>query len=85
MPMSYEADIRPLFREGDIACMHNRRVLLGDPAWMCDAAAQYGYDDHGNARVVQERLVAGDMPPDAPWSSDHLAAYQQWMDDGFRP
>jgi hypothetical protein len=52
---------------------------------MCDAAAQYGYDDHGNARVVQERLVAGDMPPNAPWSPAQLAAYQAWMDDGFRP
>lgn len=85
MPTTYGTDIRPLFREGDIACMRHRRVFLDDPAWMCDAAPQYGYDDHGNARVVQETLVAGDMPPDAPWSPAHHAAYQKWMDDGFQP
>jgi hypothetical protein len=60
-------------------------ILLDQAAWMCDAAPQYGYDDHGNARIVQKRLVAGDMPPDAPWSSAQLAIYQAWMDDGFQP
>jgi hypothetical protein len=85
MPTTYKEDIQPLFREGDIACMQRHSVLLDDPTWMCDAAPRHGYDDHGNARVVQERLAAGDMPPDLPWSPDRLAAYQKWMDDGFQP
>jgi hypothetical protein len=43
------------------------------------------FDDHGNARIVQKRLGAGDMPPDAPWSPAQLATYQKWMADGFQP
>jgi hypothetical protein len=85
MPRSYAADIRPKFRETDIACMTPRRILVDSATWMCDPSGQFGYDDHGNARVVLERLQAGDMPPDAPWSPEWVATFEAWMSDGFRP
>ena len=85
MSTSYQADIRPKFRESDIACMTPRHILLDSQAWMCDPGPQFGYDNHGNARVVLERLEAGDMPPDGAWPPDWLATYKEWMSDGFAP
>jgi hypothetical protein len=85
MPATFGADIRPLFRGQDIACMGRAGVRLDDAAWMCDAAAGHGFADHGNARIVHARLAAGNMPPDGAWPADRLAAYQQWMSDGFQP
>jgi hypothetical protein len=85
MATTYAADIRPLFRGQDLACMVPHGILLNQAAWMCEPAPQFGYEDHGNARLVQERLASGAMPPDAPWAADQLATYQRWMDDGFQP
>jgi hypothetical protein len=85
MATTYEADIRPLFRDRDLACMVPHGILLDLASWMCDAAGRYGFDDHGNARIVQKRLVAGEMPPDAPWSPAQLTAYEAWVTDGFQP
>jgi hypothetical protein len=82
---TYEADIRPLFRDRDVDCMGPLGVLLDQAGWMCDAAPRSGYSDHGNARMVQKSLLAGAMPPDEPWPPAQLAAYQAWMDDGFQP
>ena len=84
MPTTYEEDIRPLFRAQDLACMVPHGIRLDQAAWMCDAAPQHGFADHGNARLVQKRLVAGEMPPDAPWSKTQLATFQRWMDQGFQ-
>ena len=44
MTITYAADIRPLFRERDLACMSPHDVQLDQVDWMCDAAAQHGYD-----------------------------------------
>jgi hypothetical protein len=48
MTVSFAADIRPLFREGDIKCMQKAGVKLDDPAWMCVPA---------NARLVYGELI----------------------------
>ena len=85
MPTAFDADIRPLFRAQDIACMARAGVLLNDATWMCEAAPSFGFPDHGNARVVHARLKAGNMPPDGAWPSDRLSTYEQWMNDGFQP
>ena len=89
MAKTYQHDILPLFRSGDLACMRRKGILLGDSGWMCDAAATFGFDDHGNARMVFSRLSAGPdvppMPPDGPWPQDQIDTYQQWMTDGFQP
>jgi hypothetical protein len=73
MALSFATDIRPLFRDGDIACMKRAGVALGDAAWMCVPA---------NAQLVYGAVSAGKMPPDAPWPADRVALFKQWMDAG---
>ncbi len=82
---SYARDIQPKFRPGDVACMARKRIKLGDATWMCDAAASFGFADHGNARIVFAKLSAKAMPPDGPWPQDWLDTYRNWIDTGFQP
>jgi hypothetical protein len=84
-PTGYAQDIEPMFRPGDISCMTRRGVRIGDAQWMCDPAANHGFNDHGNARRVHAALSEGFMPPDGQWSQDWLAIYSNWMTDGFQP
>jgi hypothetical protein len=81
----YAEDIQPMFRPGDITCMTRRGVRIGDAQWMCDPAANHGFNDHGNARRVHAALSDGFMPPDGQWSQDWLDIYSKWMTDGFQP
>jgi hypothetical protein len=73
MALGFGTDIRPLFRDGDIACMKPAGVALDDPAWMCVAA---------NARKVYGAVSSGKMPPDAPWPAERVALFKKWMDAG---
>ncbi|WP_024520423.1 hypothetical protein [Bradyrhizobium sp. Tv2a-2] len=73
MAVSYDQDIRPLFRSGDIACMTPKGIRLGDAEWMRDPAADQGLDDYGHARRVFAALLAGFMPPGQKWP-------QAWLD-----
>jgi hypothetical protein len=73
MALSFATDIRPLFRDGDVACMAHAGVLLGDAAWMCVPA---------NAQLVYGAVAAGSMPPDVPWAKERVALFKQWMDAG---
>jgi hypothetical protein len=73
MALSFATDIRPLFREGDIACMKPAGVHLDDPVWMCDPA---------NAQAVYGAVSAGSMPPDAPWAAERVSLFKKWMDAG---
>lgn len=75
MALSFARDIRPLFREGDIRCMENAGVHLGDAAWMSVSS---------NAHSVYEQVSAGTMPPDAPWPPDRVSLFKRWMDEGFQ-
>jgi len=73
MALSFVTDIRPLFRDGDIACMKPAGIALDDPAWMCVPA---------NAQLVFGAVSTGKMPPDAPWAAGHVAVFKDWMDAG---
>jgi hypothetical protein len=73
MALSFEADIRPLFRDEDMECMSGMGVELGDSAWMCVPA---------NAQGVYERVADGTMPPDEPWPAERVALFKQWVDAG---
>jgi hypothetical protein len=73
MALSFGADIRPLFREGDIKCMKPGGVHLDDPTWMCVPA---------NAHNVYGAVSSGKMPPDAPWTTDRVSLFKKWMDAG---
>jgi hypothetical protein len=74
MALTFAADIRPLFREGDVACMKNGGVALDDAAWMCVPA---------NAQSVYHAVAGGSMPPDEPWPADRVALFKSWMDAGY--
>ena len=74
MAVSFAADIRPLFREGDIECMKPAGVHLDDAAWMRVPA---------NAQHVLHAVSSGKMPPDAPWPKERVALLQQWIDAGY--
>jgi hypothetical protein len=74
MALSFAADIRPLFRDGDIECMKSAGVLLDNAAWMSVPA---------NAAHVLHAVSSGKMPPDAPWPSDRVALLKQWIDANY--
>lgn len=69
----FEQDVRPLFREYDRTEME----------WAFDL---WSYDDvRENAETILERLEAGDMPCDAPWSEAQVEQYRVWMREGMQP
>ena len=90
MTISFQSEIRPLFRGKDIACMQKFGVALGDYAYMSDAVGDADYPDHAHARRVFCHLLADSCEPRMPmngpyWSDDQLALFNQWMTDGFAP
>lgn len=74
MAVSFAADIRPLFRDGDIECMKSAGILLSDLSWMRVPA---------NAQNVLHAVSSGVMPPDAPWPKERVTLLQQWIDAGY--
>lgn len=71
--VSFETDIKPLFRNSD------RQIML----FFCDL---HKFDDVSqNAERIFERLVDGSMPCDAPWSNDKLELFEEWIAGGKRP
>ncbi len=68
--VSYERDIRPLFREEDISSM----------SMAFDLAS---YDDvRANADGILERLSDGSMPCDGPWPEEQVDLFRRWVDAG---
>jgi hypothetical protein len=48
-------------------------IALDEVAWMCVPA---------NAQLVYGAVAAGKMPPDAPWGSEKVAVFKEWMEAG---
>jgi hypothetical protein len=71
--LSFERDIKPLFRESDRAAM-SRAFDLWSAA---DVAA------HGQAIVA--RLQVGSMPCDGPWPAEQVQVVSRWLDEGAQP
>ena len=69
-PISFEQDIKPLFRERDRGSMEGAFDL-----WSHDDAAQ-----HSDAIVG--RLRDGSMPCDGAWPQEQVAVFQRWIDAG---
>jgi hypothetical protein len=74
--LTYSHDIRPLFRDMDIACMVPRGKLLDNSAWMCTPA---------HAQQVFNVVSTGRMPTDGAWPPERVALFKQWMDQGLKP
>jgi hypothetical protein len=67
-PVSFERDVRPLFRERDRESMKSHFDL-------------WSYDDvsaHASAIVTQ--LRAGTMPCDGAWPAEQVDVVQRWVD-----
>ena len=71
--LSFERDIRPLFREDDVDSM----------SFAFDLGS---YEDvRENAELIYERLDDGSMPCDAEWPRDDLDRFRRWIDGGMAP
>jgi hypothetical protein len=70
---SFEADIKPLFRESDRASMTTFFDL-----WSASDVAEHG-------QLIADRLRQGSMPCDGPWPADQVATFSSWLDAGALP
>ena len=73
MAVSFAKDVRPLFRQMDIAEMKR---------WF-DLSKYEDVQAHAND--IYARVKSGDMPCDAAWNSANVQKFKQWMDDGMQP
>jgi hypothetical protein len=72
-PVSFEKDVKPLFREGDRDAMK----------WAFDL---WSHDDVGdNADRILGALENGSMPCDAPWAPAQVDTFRSWVTGGKNP
>lgn len=71
--MSFESDIRPLFREEDAEAM----------SWAFDLASYADVREH--AEDIYARLADGSMPCDEPWPEAQVQRFRDWIDAGMPP
>jgi len=70
--VSFEQDIKPLFRAEDHESM----------AWSFDLSS---YDEvKENATAILERLRDGSMPCDGEWPEEQVERFQRWTESGMR-
>jgi hypothetical protein len=68
--MTFEEDIKPLFRERDRGSMLSHFDL-------------WSYDDvSANADDILAVLRDGSMPCDGAWPSERVDEFQRWVDSG---
>ena len=68
---SFQIDIRPLFRDGDVDAMEFAFDLRS-------------YEDvQENAEQIYERLADGSMPCDEEWPEERVAVFRSWIDGGM--
>jgi hypothetical protein len=71
--VSFEGDIRPLFRPEDADAM----------SWAFDLTS---YEDvKANAEAIYERLAEGSMPCDEAWPDERVQRFRSWVDAGMPP
>jgi hypothetical protein len=72
-PISFEHDIKSLFRERDRQSMR----------WAFDL---WSYDDvAANGEAILARLRDGTMPCDCAWPDKSVAVFQDWFEAGALP
>jgi hypothetical protein len=71
--LSFERDIRPLFREEDREAMEFAFDL-------------HAYDDvRENVDTILERIEDGSMPCDGEWPEEQVALFRAWIGEGLAP
>ena len=73
MTLSFEQDVRPLFRERDRESMKHRFDL-----WSVD-------DVRANSSRILRVVEQGRMPCDGAWPQDKVDSLRQWVDGGMAP
>jgi hypothetical protein len=69
--LSFERDIRPLFRDEDVESMSGYFDLSS-------------YDEvREHADAIHERLADGTMPCDGAWPSEDVERFGEWMQAGL--
>jgi hypothetical protein len=68
--LSYQTNVKPLFRERDRESMRFAFDL-------------WSYDDvSSNANAILDRLRAGSMPCDGSWPEAQIDLFARWIDEG---
>jgi hypothetical protein len=70
MSVSFEQQIKPLFREGD-----RQSMKWAFDLWSRDDVA-------GNSDAILDRLRNGTMPCDGAWAEEQIALFQEWVEAG---
>jgi hypothetical protein len=71
--LSFERDLKPLFRESDRAAMLG---IANFDLWRRDDVA-------ASAQAILKRLGDGSMPCDRPWPADAVDTFRRWIDSGM--
>ena len=67
---SYEAEVKPLFRERD------REAMLA-------AFDLWSYDDvRANAEAILDQVAGGNMPCDGAWPDKQVELFRAWIAEG---
>jgi hypothetical protein len=69
-PVSFEQDVKPLFRERDRGAMS----FLFD-LWAFE-------DVSANSDAILGELESGSMPCDGPWDADRVETFRRWVEEG---
>jgi hypothetical protein len=69
--LSFERDIKPLFRDHDRESMESHFDL-----WDLE-------DVKGNAEAILGAVEGGGMPCDGPWPADRVALFRNWVEAGM--
>ena len=72
-PVSFEADVKPLFRERDRGSMEFAFDL-----WSYDDVSEH-------ADAILGRLQSGTMPCDGAWPKERVDLFQRWVDGQKSP
>jgi len=70
---SFEAEVKPLFRERD-----QRAMMFMFDLWDHESVK-------ANAGAILAAVSAGEMPCDGRWSEDQVALLKAWIAGGFAP
>jgi hypothetical protein len=72
-PVSFEIDVKPLFRERDRSSMEFAFDL-----WSADDVSEH-------ADAILDRLKAGTMPCDGAWPKEQVDLFERWVASGKAP
>ena len=72
-PVSFEQQIKPLFRERD-----RQSMKFAFDLW--------SYDDvNQNAEAILEQVREGSMPCDGAWPQEQVDTFDRWVSTGMQP